>query len=474
MATNGTLTGWMDPPNGRGTFDILKTSLLTIFLLAWSSVCPNLPSITHSGSWWKRFSSKIKVFSLAILGPEFVFLMALGQFCAASRAKKAFSDAGYSGWNLRLCFFTNMGGIHLTFEDRKAAGRPSFPVDCEQLLQLVRDHYVDMPKITLEDIDDRNKSDSLARGIAIVQSLWFLTNSIGRLAQGLHLTTLELTTLSFVFAMTGCSICWWRKPMDISRPMLFPAGLELKTILVNAVAPTPLRGRTPLSFLNRNEWSMSQHWAYMKQLLRNAVLRQGHQRDPAEADHFLSTGFEKLELKWEVFCGPFILMYSGIFLAAWNFQFPTYLEQLLWRIAGILTLAFFVTGAITEFAELYGLRIQKAFSKLIKETHASHGPRGSDTQRVVLGDTAHDNRSSRRHKLSLSKIHAWFDGMRNISPDRDPEMAIALRWSVPMTLACAMYCFSRIYFLTEDLIGLRALPPSAYENVDFGPYSPIL
>src|SRR4051794_36939398 len=126
---NGTIVhGWRDQPNTRGTFDIIKTCAGTIFLLCWSSVCPNLPS--PKSRFWQKFRNKLYIFLLAILGPDFIFMTAMGQLNTAWRGRKALRQAGYLDWTLRHCFFANMGGVHLEFRDRKTAGLSSFPVDC--------------------------------------------------------------------------------------------------------------------------------------------------------------------------------------------------------------------------------------------------------------------------------------------------------------------------------------------------------
>lgn len=207
MADNTIEYGWQDQPGGgRGTFDILKTCAGTIFLLCWSSVCPNVPG--KRWGCWAPFAQKLYLFLLSLLGPDFVFMVALGQLNAAWRAKEAFHKDGYASWTLRHCVSVNMGGLHVELLDRATDTRRTFPVDCEQLLHLVRHRHMALPEITKDEIDDRDKADKLARGIAVVQSLWFTFNSLGRAAQGLHLTTLELTTLSFVFIMTATSACW--------------------------------------------------------------------------------------------------------------------------------------------------------------------------------------------------------------------------------------------------------------------------
>ena len=273
--------------------------------------------------------------------PRHLFMVALGQLNQAHRAKKEYQEAGHQEWSLRKPFFVNMGGVHIQFSDRREA---TFPVDCDQLLYLTRERHVEMPTITEDNIDDRNKSDSITRTIAVVQSIWFTANSIGRVAEGIFLSTMELTTLSFVFLITACSICWWRKPMDVSRPIIVQVDAYLSTVLRGENARMPTRGRTPLSFLNRREWTLSLYWAYTTQTLWNMGILPGQQSRPGEADHFPSIDFPEFELKWEFFGGPLVILYSAIFALGTShflpqsnvpyggFPVPTLLSMLLWRL----------------------------------------------------------------------------------------------------------------------------------------------
>ena len=56
-------------------------------------------------------------------------------------------------------FFADMGGFLLTGPGITAA----FPVDAKQLLFLVEKGYVEYPRISKDDIEDKNKSDNMAR-----------------------------------------------------------------------------------------------------------------------------------------------------------------------------------------------------------------------------------------------------------------------------------------------------------------------
>ncbi|KAJ6134361.1 hypothetical protein N7523_000683 [Penicillium sp. IBT 18751x] len=87
MSTNtkGNL-GWVAEPDGRGTWAILSTCSLTILLCCWSSVYPNIPS--RSDGVFKRGLGKINLFLIGLLGPEFLLVIALGQWSSARTSSK--------------------------------------------------------------------------------------------------------------------------------------------------------------------------------------------------------------------------------------------------------------------------------------------------------------------------------------------------------------------------------------------------
>ena len=71
-----------------------------------------------------------------------------------------------------------------------------------------------------EDLSDRSKTNFLARTIAFTQIVWFGANFIGRLAEGLKITKLEVATLAYV-AMTLLTYYFWMdKPFDVECPIV--------------------------------------------------------------------------------------------------------------------------------------------------------------------------------------------------------------------------------------------------------------
>lgn len=457
MPDASTTTGWKNPPDGRGTFDIIKTCFGTVFLLCWSSVCPNAPG-PHCGRW-SSLAPRFKLFLLALLGPDFVLMVALGQLTAAWRAKNEFQAQGHASWTLRQCFYVNMGSLHLRFPDCPA----SFPVDCQQLLYLHDRGYMSLPELSDEEVDDRNKSDTLSRLIAVVQSFWFVISTLGRISQNLHVSTLELTTLAFVFLMTACSLCWWRKPMDITQPnVIYIQQTQLATIHRETGSTESSRhGRTPLSYLNRDEWFLGQIWTSYICLLRKLKIVPGREDGPAAADHFPSIEFPEVDFRWELVSGVLIMAYSAIFMAAWNFDFPTLTERTLWRVSGVISFVYGVLGCVLAWCWKNRLKLRDC---LLGKPSRLEGQQPQGTEKSRIGIV----------RCLVDTSGRWFEWMRNMTPDQDPAMRLPARLWLATSVLCSAYLFARLYILVEDVVGLRELPGSAYDTVNWGQFSPIL
>lgn len=467
--TNETYVGWQDQVNNRGTFDILKSCIGTVFLLCWSSVCPNVPR--RNSGYFGVARQKLRLFILALIGPDFVLAVAAGQLHNAWRDKIEFHKLGHDNWNLRQCFFVNMGGLHFRFGNGESSPQDdgtSIPVNCTQLRYLLERKYIDrLPVLTLEDISERNKSDSLARTITVAQVLWFTVSTLARIEQKLHITTLELTTLSFVFIMVVCSLAWWRKPMDISHPMILKCETELSKVIDEAIDNPGFafrnHGNTPISFIGRQEWFLSQIWSSYVNILR-PIFRQ----KPASTkwpNSFASVEFPQMNFKWEAIPGFMVLSYSAIFMVAWNNYFPTNTERLLWRISSIICMVYGFLGCCIAVQTRHSASIDKWFRNIQRYMTCGCASRKGQ---------AKDGKESsgwlgRRHW----RMPTWVASVRNLSPDDDPALAMQLRVWIPATLLCIAYCFSRGFIIVEDFVSLRKQPNSKYKTVDWGQYSPI-
>ena len=191
---------------------------------------------------------------------------------------------------------------------------------------------------------------------------------------------------------------------------------------------------------------------------------------PGEADHFETVQFPEIDIKFEVFgAGPMVIAYSGIFIAGWNFAFPTALERTLWQAASIICLAYGVVGCFLAWSWHHAPVVKTWVARIRHTIRRTTGSPSNPT-----GPESTESAGHHGVRSSLNKINHWFDWMRNISPEGDPALAVPVRLWTPTTFLCVAYCLSRGYILVEDFVGLRSVPKSAYSTVDWGQFSPIL
>ena len=76
--------GWTASPDERGTIDIITSCFLTIILCCWTAVCPNIPSLSDTAI--DHFRDKLNLACIALLGPDFLFCIAVGQRSSAARS----------------------------------------------------------------------------------------------------------------------------------------------------------------------------------------------------------------------------------------------------------------------------------------------------------------------------------------------------------------------------------------------------
>jgi hypothetical protein len=165
-----------------------------------------------------------------------------------------FQAEGYVEWTITHSFFADMGGFLL-----EAPGlEHQIPVDAEQLFYLVKHRFVACPNVSKKDLDDRDKSDGLSRYVYIQQptqplgSVWIMLTSsrhfrliavfqattfvfslIARGIQGFTVTTIELTTMSFVIILFGTCWCWKDKPSDVETSILLKSSVHIDEIVAS-------------------------------------------------------------------------------------------------------------------------------------------------------------------------------------------------------------------------------------------------
>ncbi|CAI7588200.1 unnamed protein product [Penicillium glandicola] len=199
-----------------------------------------------------------------------------------------------------------MGG--LSFEHTDEQGYTQFPLTA---LQYARElDLYSSPEICEDDIKDKVKQDYFAKGIAMLQISWLILSLIARKAQGLPFSQLETLTLGLA---------------------VYGVGVPIKVAKQEA-SPVPQFSRTYDSF-----------WDVLSNSRENPSFQPVHRIrndniPPAESDKWNSTIIVLATLS---------AAFGSIHIIAWDFEFPTEVEKLLWRIATVMSIIVPGLGLIT-------------------------------------------------------------------------------------------------------------------------------
>ena len=66
----------------------------------------------------------------------------------------------------------------------------------------------------IDEIKDKSKANMLSKVLVCIQALWVVIKAIGRKADGLPLTLLELNNIMHVASVLPMYVLWFYKPKD--------------------------------------------------------------------------------------------------------------------------------------------------------------------------------------------------------------------------------------------------------------------
>ena len=152
--------------------------------------------------------------------------------------------------------------------------------------------------------------------------------------------------------------------------------------------------------------------------------------------------------------------YGAVYLAGWNFQFPTPIERLLWRIITLCTMsAILIYWPMDLYAFYLHEHVKSQFRNWTRTRDAN-----MDLEAAPLSLLKKPPVKKRARNLAAH--------LRNNSSLFDHDMNIPLKAVVPMGVLAFCYGFSRLYIILEGCLSMRAQPPSAYQTVNWALFWP--
>lgn len=221
-----------------------------------------------------------------------------------------------------------MGGFSFETKSHKI-----YRLNPPQLIGLLEQSLLpSLPNLPLRDIEDKSKSDTFLKAWTCAQIAWFLIQLVARASQHLPITSLEIFTLAVVCCSFITYVGWWNKPQDVATALQIDLPSNYDTLEVNIVLAGGRKGfhhpgqRTTLMDPFKSRLSPAQ---------------------------FLC-----------IYLIP-CLVFGLCHLLAWNFQFCTLIEHVIWRafsIACIIVPSAMV--AITVLGERVQMDINKPLTTL--------------------------------------------------------------------------------------------------------------
>ncbi|KAF8642802.1 hypothetical protein AX16_009435 [Volvariella volvacea WC 439] len=401
-----------DPTRTRTISDILYSCISVILLCTYISIHHNIPD--QGDSWVKATWMKIRTSLYALIAPEMILMWAIRQRIMAGRIAEKNKDRG---WTRTHGFFVQMGGLV------QRQSNLTYKVLCKE----GDINGAKIPHIPEKEIMDHGKGDLLAKALVVVQTTWFVAQCIARHLQGLVLTEIELVTLAFATLNVITYGLWWDKPLNVGYPIYFDEngtridgpqaeGDEGQVEEDKGAWYERIRGSMSESWKEWGPWAIiAAPFAAVFSPLADMIEEEGNDSRPTSVLPFYAAWMSEGDRNLAVVYGSVIgVLFGGIHLVGWNFQFSTTTELWLWRVSSL----------VLVIVPLF-LAIAYAFD------------------------------------YAYSKLHIKILGTVGVA-----FLAPALLLGPPL------YFAARIILLFLAFFSLRCLPESAYQNVRWTEYLP--
>ncbi|CAG8962327.1 hypothetical protein HYFRA_00005382 [Hymenoscyphus fraxineus] len=354
-------------PTRRGTVSLATTCITTISLCVWTAVHLNIPVPGCYGSLQQKLR-KVFLFCVGFLAPEVVAYTAWKQritaekilehvppdkklpplgkritlWCRMVVAKLTCSVLEESKstdphlWTMTHAFYATMGGFVVQFAD-DIAGMPTeghrYTILPDGILRLLNERPIPKPltELSIDDINDKSKSDKLAKFLCIVQVGYFIFQCGTRFRNHLAISILEINTLGHALCALLNYFLWWDKPLNVNCATII-RNAKVKEVLLRESDTTNGQVIEPISTDDSNiirDKIIGRLCLFVQKAYDEFV-------KPDEPNHILGAVMT-------------LGLHSFLHLLAWDGSFRSPEEQFGWQVASVILMIssfFYVVQAI--------------------------------------------------------------------------------------------------------------------------------
>jgi hypothetical protein len=227
-------------------------------------------------------------------------------------------------WTQTHSFFVLMGGFMLYVDEK-----PYHTLQPGQLIELIREGCIDIPTLTAKQIHDKSKGNAISKGLIILQVTWFIMQLITRAIYHLETTQLEAGTLAFAVLDLLTYAVWWNKPLDVQCPHpVYWKSTELR--IDNHIKNPDPHERDELAPLG----ILASVFGPILELIGWFAIPTSRKLRVPTFDGSIKLGYSDRTVL-QLAALLMATIFGGIHCMAWFFAFPTYQEQVLWRMSAV-------------------------------------------------------------------------------------------------------------------------------------------
>lgn len=354
-------------------------------------------------------------------------------------------------------FFVSMGGFML-YGDNTDHPHPLSPDDLELF---VKRGDIELPTITEKELKDKSKGDGVSKAFVMVQTIWFILQTVARRVEHLPITELELVTVAFSILSLAVYLLWWDKPLNVrcavpvakspvrsysrseeeaegnderdndARERESPINLakamvrEVLRPIEEAVHNGKLErdrywsanGLGVWATASRRAWGAVRHGVLLPiASLIIEIFNMGWSGDITASQTKVPAFYAgKLTNDEGLLCvvvlSVFAMTFGCIHCIAWSFSFPSDIEKVLWRISSLV-----ITCVPAFYLSLFGI--------------------------LSLG-----------FRFGFPHLPSWLESL------------LKKVFLMTLILCALLYLAARFMLLTQPFISLRSLPKEAYQQV---------
>ena len=316
--------GWVPEPNinTRGTYGLLQSCVITTFFCVATSLHLNIPKARQS-TIHRAFTRICWIFANT-LAPEIMLTVAMTQYLEARILLRDINELCEQfgrrnpHWNMTQAFYYNMRGflVHIAPASRRGRSHDANKSKTlkmkhiDAIVELDLLHLIDVPA---KKIKEYSKQNRLAKTVALAQALWFLVQTFARFHQHLPTSPFEITTIAYVVCTFFSWLLWFSKPQDV--------GFATEVTDADFWAVRQLTHQQRRKSRSHSGSTSLRGW---KSQLPNLKSRRYRFKDKVY-----------LGITWSLTA----VVFGGLHLLAWDYDFPTTEETAMWRCSCVAIMA---------------------------------------------------------------------------------------------------------------------------------------